>query len=153
MKNISLLLFLAAFLVSCGSKTITEQQKSFTDKVWPMDQNLVFEFPVSDTAASYDISAVVKHFDNFPFDRVKLSFTLEDPSGENRISEHDLVIRNEKGRFLGKKSGDTISMDFAIRNRYKFKAPGKAKVILENRLSTSTAEGIGGISIVVRKKN
>ena len=153
MKNISLLLFVAAFLVSCGSKKISEQQKSFADKVWQSDQNLVFEFPIKDTSATYDISTVVKHFDNFPFDRVKLSFTLKDPSGETRISEHDLVVRNEKGQFLGKKSGDTISMDFAIRNGYKFKAPGKAIVTLANRLSSSNAEGIGGISIVVRKKN
>lgn len=153
MKNISLLLILTAFLVSCGSKKITEQQKSFPDKIWLDDQKLVYEFPITDTSATYDISAVVKHFDNFPFDRVKLSFTLEDPSGENRISEHDLILRNKEGKFLGKKIGDTIKMEFAIRNRYKFKAAGKAKVTLVNRLFSTTAAGIGGISIIVRKKN
>ena len=153
MKNISLLLFLAAFLVSCGSKKITEQQKSFTDKKWQPGQNLTYEFNIIDTAAAYDISAVVKHFDNFPLDRVRLSFRLEDPAGEKRISEHDLVIRDKKGQFLGKKIGDTITMDFAIRNRYKFKAQGKAKVTLVNRLTSTATNGIGGISIVVKKKN
>lgn len=153
MKNLSLLLFLAAFLVSCGSKKITEQQKSFTDKTWQPGQNLTYEFTIIDTAASYDISAVVKHFNNFPLDRVSLSFTLEDPAGEKRISEHDLVIRNKKGQFLGKKFGDTITMDFAIRNRYKFRAPGKAKVTLVSRISSTATFGIGGISIVVRKRN
>jgi gliding motility-associated lipoprotein GldH len=153
MKKISLYLILAAFLVSCGSKKITEQQRSFPDKIWQNDQNLVYEFPITDTSATYDISAVVKHFDNFPFDRVKLSFTLADPSGENRISEHDLVLRDKAGKFLGKKRGDTIVMDFRIRNRYKFRVAGQAKVTLVNRLYSSTAAGIGGISIVVRKKN
>lgn len=153
MKNIFLLFFLAAFLVSCGSKKISEQQKSFADKKWQRTQQLTYEFNITDTAATYNISAEVKHFDNFPFDRVQLAFSLEDPSGEKRISEHDLVIRNKQGQFLGKKIGDTIKMDFAIRNQYRFKAPGMAKVMLVNRQPSNVTEGIGGISIIVSKKN
>lgn len=152
MKRICLFLLVAAFLVSCGSKKITDQQKSFKDKKWERSQVLTYVFNIDDTASSYDISATVKHFDNFPFDKVQLTFTLDDPSGEKRTSEHDLVIRNKEGRFLGKKIGDTIKMDFAIRNQYRFKAPGLAKVTLINRLPYPETEGIGGISIVVRKK-
>lgn len=153
MKNIIPLFFLAAFLISCGSKKITEQQKSFADKKWQQFQNLTYTFNISDTSARYDISAGIKHFDNFPFDRVQLAFSLEDPSGEKRISEHDLVIRNKQGRFLGKKMGDTIKMDFAIRNQYHFKAPGTAKITLVNRLPYPMTDGIGGISIKVIKRN
>ena len=153
MKKISLLLILAAFLVSCGPKKITEQQKTFPDKIWLADDNVVFEFPIADTSATYDISLIVKHFANFPFDRVKLAFILQDPSGENRSSEHDLILRNKEGKFLGKKRGEAIVMGFAIRNRYKFKAAGKAKVTLVNRLFSTTASGIGAITLVVKKKN
>jgi len=153
MKNIILLFFLAAFLVSCGSKKIIEQQKSFADKKWQRAQQLTYVFNITDTAATYNILAEVKHFDNFPFDRIQLSFSLEDPSGEKRISEHDLVIRNKQGLFLGKKVGDTIKMDFAIRNQYRFKAPGKVKVTLVNRVPSTVSDGLGGISIIVIKKN
>jgi hypothetical protein len=43
-------------------------------------------------------------------------------------------------------------MDFAIRNKYRFKAKELAKVTLINRLPYQKAEGIGAISIVVRKR-
>jgi gliding motility-associated lipoprotein GldH len=152
MKRFGLILLLAIILVSCGSKKITDQQRSFNDKKWQNSQALTYAFNITDTAARYDISATVKHFESYPFDRVMLSFSLDDPSGEKRITEHDLVLRNKEGRFLGKKSGDTVEMDFAIRNQYRFKAPGVAKITLVNRMSYPVTDGIGGISIVVRKK-
>jgi gliding motility-associated lipoprotein GldH len=145
-------LLLALFLTSCGSKEVSDQQISFKDKKWQKSQVLTYDFNITDTATLYTISATIKHFKEFPFDKVKLSFSLADPSGENRTTDHDLVVRNEEGGFLGKKKGDTILMKFAIRNHYRFKAPGKAKVTLVNRLPYPEMEGIGGISIVVKKK-
>ena len=152
MKRFALYILLSTLLVSCGSRVITDQQKSFTDKKWQNSQFLTYNFTITDTAARYDISASVKHFDNYPFDKVQLSFILDDPSGERRITEHDLLLRNKEGRFLGKKNGDTIIMDFAIRNKYRFKAPGIAKVTLTNRLPYPVTDGIAAISIIVRKK-
>jgi gliding motility-associated lipoprotein GldH len=152
MKRIVLLLLVSAFLVSCGSKMISDQQKSFKDRKWQRSQVLTYAFNIADTASRYDISATVKYFDNFPFDKVQLTFSLDDPSGEKRTSEHDLVIRNKDGRFLGKKTGDTLVMNFAIRNHYRFKASGLVKVTLINQLPYPETEGIGGICIVVKKK-
>jgi gliding motility-associated lipoprotein GldH len=152
MKRICLFLLVTAFLVSCGSKTITNQQKSFKNKKWDRNQVLTYSFNIADTAARYDISTTLKYFDNFPFDKVQLTFSLDDPSGEKRTTEHDLVIRNNEGRFLGKKAGDTIIMNFAIRNKYRFKATGLAKITLINRLPYQATEGLGGISLVVKKK-
>ena len=152
MKRIGVFLLVSVFFITCGSKKITDQQTSFKDRKWQQGQVLTYVFNIVDTTARYDISATIKHFDNFPFDRIPLTFTLDDPSGEKRTTEHDLVIRNKEGRFIGKKASDTIKMDFAIRNQYRFKAPGLAKVTLINRLPYPETEGIGSISIVVRKR-
>ena len=152
MKRIGLFLLLSLLFVSCGSKKITDQQKSFQDKKWQRSQVLTYVFNITDTAARYDISTKVKYFDNFPFDKVQLTFSLDDPSGENRMSEHNLVIRNKEGRFLGKKKGDTLEMDFAIRNHYRFKTSGLVKITLTNRLPLLETEGLGAIGIVVKKK-
>jgi gliding motility-associated lipoprotein GldH len=152
MKRIGLFLLLAGFLVSCGSKTITNQQMSFKDKKWDRNRVLTYTFNIANTAARYDISTTLKYFVNFPFDKVQLTFALDDPSGEKRTTEHDLVIRNNEGRFLGKKSGDTIIKDFAIRNNYRFKATGLAKITLINRLPYPVTEGLGGISLIVKKR-
>ena len=152
MKRFALYILLSILLVSCGSRVISDQQKSFKDEKWQNSQALTYAFTITDTAARYDISTSVKHFENYPFDRVQLSFILDDPSGEKRTTEHDLLLRNKKGLFIGKKKGDTLKMDFAIRNQYRFKAAGLAKVTLINRLPYAVTDGIGGISIIVRKK-
>jgi len=152
MKRIGLFLLVSVFLISCGSKKITDQQTSFKERKWQQCQVLTYVFNIDDTAARYDISATVKHFDNFPFDRIQLTFVLDDPSGEKRTTEHDLVLRNKEGRFLGKKAGDTLKMDFAIRNQYRFKSSGEAKVTIINRLPYPVTEGIGSFGIVVKKK-
>jgi gliding motility-associated lipoprotein GldH len=152
MKRFALYILLSTLFVSCGSRVISDQQKSFKDKKWQSSQFLTYAFTITDTAARYDISATVKHFDNYPFDRMQLSFILDDPSGEKRTTEHDLLLRNKEGRFPGKKIGDTLKMNFAIRNQYRFKATGLAKVTLVNRLPYPVTDGIGGISIIVRKR-
>jgi gliding motility-associated lipoprotein GldH len=152
MKRIGLFLLLAFFLVSCGSKTITNQQKSFKDKRWDRNQVLTYAFNITDTAARYDISTTIKYFDLFPFDKVQLTFVLDDPSSEKRTSEHDLLIRNNEGRFLGTKSGDTIIKNFEIRNHYQFKATGLTKIKLINRLPYPVTDGLGGISLIIKKR-
>lgn len=152
MKRLTLSVLLGIVFVSCGSRVITDQQKSFQDKKWQKNQVLTYAFEIKDTAARYDISTRVKYFDNYPFDRVQLSFILDDPSGEKRTTEHDLILRKKEGKFLGKKNGDTLTRDFAIRNQYRFKAVGLAKVTLRNLLPYPVTDGIGGISIIVRKK-
>jgi len=152
MKKIGLFLLLAAFLVSCGSKTIMNQQKSFKDKKWDRNQVLTYAINITDTAARYDISTTIKYFDHFPFDKVLLTFVLDDPSGEKRTSELDLLIRNNEGRFLGTKSGDTIIKKFTIRNNYRFKAIGLTKITLINRLPYPVTDGLGGISLTVKKR-
>ena len=152
MKKLLLLLLPVIFLTACGSKKVTDQQHLFADKTWQRSQNITFEFMVKDTAATYQMNTIVKYFDNFPFDRVQLSFILEDPSGEKRVSEHDFYIRNKEGRFLGKRVKDTMEMDFSVRNSYKFKAPGKVKVTMVNQLPYMSTEGIAGISLIVKRK-
>ena len=151
MKRIGIFLLVSVFFISCGSKKITDQQTSFKDRKWHQSQVLTFVFNISDTTARYDISAIVKHFDNYPFDRVSLTFILDDPSGEKRTTEHDLLVRNNESRFIGKKIGDTLRMDFAIRNHYRFKSTGQAKVTIINRLPYPITDGIGSFGIVVKK--
>ncbi len=152
MKRFALSILLSIIFVSCGSRVITDQQKSFKDKKWQNNQVLTYTFAIKDTAARYDISTTVKYFDNYPFDKVQLSFLLDDPSGEKRSTEHDLFIRDKNGQFLGKKKGDTLTMNFALRNQYRFKATGIAKIRLKNRLPYPASDGIAGISIIVRMK-
>jgi len=151
MKRIGLFLLVSLFLISCGSKKITDQQTFFKDRKWQQGQVLTYVFNIADTAARYDISATVKHFVNFPFDRVSVTFILDDPSGEKRTTEHDLVVRNKESRFIGQKIGDTLKMDFAIRNHYRFKSTGQAKVTIINRLPYPITEGLSSFGIVVKK--
>ena len=121
MKRIGLFLLVSLFLISCGSKKITVQQTFFKERKWEQGQVLTYVFNIADTSTRYDISATVKHFDNFPFDRVSVTFILDDPSGEKRTTEHDLLVRNKESRFIGKKTGDTLKVGFAIRNQYRFR--------------------------------
>ena len=151
MKRIGIFLLVSVFFISCGSKKITDQQIFFQDRKWQQSQVLTYVFNIADTSARYDISAIVKHFNNFPFDRVSLTFILDDPSGEKRTTEHDLLVRNKESRFIGKKIGDTLKMDFAIRNHYRFKSTGQAKVTIINRLPYPITDGIGSFGIVVKK--
>ncbi len=152
MKKLLRLLLPIIFLTACGSKKVTEQQHLFTDRTWQRNQNISFEFVVKDTAATYQMNIGVKYLDNFPFDRIQLSFMLEDPSGEKRVSEHDFYVRNKEGRFLGKKVKDAMEMDFSVRNGYKFKAPGKVKVTIINQLPYMSTEGIAELSLSVKRK-
>jgi len=152
MKKLLLLILPIIFLTACKSKNVTDQQHLFADKTWQRSQNISFEFMVKDTTATYQMSIGVRYSDNFPFDRVQLSFVLEDPSGEKRVSEHDFFVRNKEGRFLGKKVKHAMEMTFSVRNSYKFKAPGKAKVTLVNQLPYMSTDGIAEISLIVNRK-
>lgn len=152
MKKLLLLLLPIIFLSACGSKKVTDQQHLFANKTWQRSQNITFEFMVKDTTATYQMNTKIKYFDNFPFDRVQLSFILEDPSGEKRVSEHDFYIRNKEGRFLGNRVKDTMEIEFPVRNSYKFKAPGKVKVTMVNQLPYLSTEGIAGLCLIVKRK-
>lgn len=120
-----LIIFLFA---SCDSGRIYEKNIRIPDGIWLKDQPVHFDFLVEDTLSSYNLYVNVRNTSLYPFSNLYLFITTTAPSGHFRKDTVEIILADEKGKWLGSGLGDIWDLQqifkqnvrFAQRGRYHF---------------------------------
>jgi len=148
----TLLFILFAFLLSsCGKDRVFKAIHDFDNGKWAKSDIVTFEANIENADIEYDILIAVRHASAYPFANVIIGLTLETPSGEKRMMEHSLIIRNTDGTFKGDGLGDIYDISVPVYKKVQFKTPGKFKFIIENRMPLVEMPGIMSIGLIINK--
>lgn len=137
----------------CSKGKIFEKYHKFENNAWKrIDDNVLFEVPVKDTAAFYDIILAIRHATFYPYDYISIGLASYSPSGEMRYSEHKIQLKNESGVFLSKGLGDIWDMEVPIKKKYLFNRAGVFKFEIENLTGNKyLVPGVMEIGLIVVK--
>jgi gliding motility-associated lipoprotein GldH len=104
------LFFIVAFflLSSCSSIDIYEKTEAFNDHAWGSKNKLTFQFTISDTAAHYNIYAVVRHLDAYHWNNIWLNITTIPPDGSSSTQQVNLKLGDNTKGWLGAEMDDII---------------------------------------------
>ncbi len=147
----SSIIFLVS-LSSCG-RSILNEEKSLTRNEWKrVDGSLFFELTVKDTINAYDIFLSIEYDINYPFDYLSTGITFNSPQEEMRYSEAKILLKDDKGTYLGEKRKSTWYLISAVKEAFYFNNKGKYKIEVENLTGDKfSVPGVHKIGLVIRK--
>ncbi len=151
MKNaFSIALFAAFFaLFACGKKPVFEQKKDLPGHFWAYADSLAFEIELPDTSKRHDFSVILEHSDGYPFENLYVRLRTHLPNGRILTRPFSLQLAQPDGAWLGKKSGETVSVSVPILTDAKFQQAGKFQFVFENWMRRDSLEGVAAVGFLV----
>ncbi|MCX6242895.1 MAG: hypothetical protein NTX43_13920 [Bacteroidetes bacterium] len=143
------LLIILMFLTSCGHEKPAEQSIAFPNKSWQRYNILNFKFPVTETNRSYDIILELRCNKSFDYDNLPINMVISTPSGEERIREYHVQIKDKNGSFTGAIKGDTCLTRLVLKRKLYCSSKGLMKVEIENLNPKMETEGIFSVNLIL----
>ena len=154
MRKAALLLFgMCMLLYSCDQAKIYENHLDNERITWNRFDVKTFNIDIEDTTASYDFYVAIRHITAFPFGFITIQFTIYTPSGETRMLEQKIILKDDKGNWLGDGMGDLWDLNHLVREDFRFTRPGTCTVEVSSTMSQANLPGIMQVGLIVRRKN
>jgi gliding motility-associated lipoprotein GldH len=152
MKKYLLIAIISLFaLTSCNKGKIFEKRQQFDNYTWNRFKPLFFEVNVQDIESEYNVYLTLRHITQYPYDDLKINFTLYAPSGEERTTMHSFLIKDNKGGFLGDGAGDLWDVKLLVKSKYYFNEKGNYKFQIDNLMDYVDIVGLVDLGLIVEK--
>ena len=153
MKKTFLLLAVIGLLAgACNNNKPVSQTHKFKNGVWERFDFLNFELPVENNKAPYDISVDLSFTSEFPAESLYVNVVMTTPSGEERIKDYNLTVKDRNGNFLGTKTDGVYHLSVPIRKGIRFNEAGICKFEIENLMPKYVTSGIVDFGIKLEEK-
>ena len=146
------LLFILLSLLSCSRHEPAKQRIYFPSASWQRYDILKFGLPVVENEMSCDIIFELKCKKSFAYDELPLNMVLDTPSGEQRIKEYLMQIRDKNGTLAGTLNGDTCTTRIFLKKNLYCSKKGVLKVEIENLNPRMETEGVFSASLILVKR-
>ncbi|MCF8366098.1 MAG: gliding motility lipoprotein GldH [Bacteroidales bacterium] len=150
MKRIFLLTTILIFsFASCRDDKSVSRIHNFTNANWQRFEFLNFEFQIDNADTDYNILVLLRYTNDFPSQALIVNLVMNLPSGEERIREYKLNIRDDDGELLGEKKAGYYERFIDIRKEIRFGEPGLLKCEIENLMTKYYTPGVVEFGIVL----
>lgn len=143
--------FLITIATSCNKDSVFDKNHDFNNNTWAKTEIVTFETNIEDVESEYDIYISVRNASFYAFANVIVGLTIETPSGESRMMQHDLIVKNTDGTFKGDGLGDIYDISIPVFKNMLFKDKGKYKFIFDNRMHLVEMPGIMSVGLIIKK--
>lgn len=145
------LIMISLALSSCSRNKIFEKRHSFDQVKWNRFESVFFETDIKDVESTYNISVELRHHTLYPYPNLAFTIAIYSPSGERRIKDMDVPLRNADNTFKANGMGDMWDITIPVFENYQFNEPGHYKIELENRMPKFDTPGIIEIGLLITK--
>lgn len=151
MKRLVPFLLILLLLQSCSPRKVFEERHTFEDLKWNRFKSVFFEFDISDTKSLYNLTISLRHHTLYPEKDLQMTIAIYTPSGERRLRDVIMQIRNADGTFKSSGMGDLWDIDQVIYSDYTFNEKGHYKVEIENRMEKLETPGVMELGLKIEK--
>ncbi|HZK06583.1 MAG TPA: hypothetical protein VFC92_00135 [Bacteroidales bacterium] len=152
MKNrllfITTILLTTAFF-ACRNEVRLSAAKNFDGAVWERFDYLHFDFQIDQPQREYNVQAFVRYNDDFKDEKLPLNVVMVLPSGEERIREYVLTLRDETKKPFGILGDGYYELTKVLRDGLTINEAGKMHVEIENLRSKAYTEGVVTFGIIL----
>jgi len=138
-------------LSSCNPRKIYEKHLDIDRITWNRFDVKTFNVDIKDISADYAFYIAIRHLTDFPFPYVTTKFNIYTPSGERRILEQKIFLKDNEGKLLGNGMGDLWDLVYLVRDDFKFTEPGICTVEISSTMSQADLPGIMQVGLIVKK--
>ena len=146
LKGLGLLLVLATFLFSCGKSPYYNTSYAFENQTWSQDLMPKFEVDIQDTSQLYDFEIFLRNTTDYAHSNLFIYLQSFAPDGSNGRKAYEIPIADEKGQWLGTKSGTLVENVLKFKQR-KFPLKGKYTFKIELGITEKEMKNISDIGL------
>lgn len=155
-KSILNYLFIAVImtLASCSKNTEYAKVYDLKNDTWSQSNLLDFSFEVKDTTKSYDITFFMRVSQDYDYNNAWITLHSTLPDNKTYKESHEFRMSDDKGNWLGKKSGSLVECEMIFKNR-KFPEIGNYKFVLEQATTKEELSQVNSVGMTlseVKKK-
>ena len=151
-RTLSAFLLAIILLTGCRPGRIYEEYHKFDKYTWERFDKVKFEIPVEEAGAEGDIVFTIRHITQYPYPNLPVNIILTTPSGEERILEKDIRLKDENDRFTGSVAGDLWDVEVTLWPGFYFHEAGTYAVEFENLIPKMGIPGLVDIGLYVKKR-
>jgi len=138
---------LAIFILGCEQEKPNEIYYPFQDNTWQRFNILAFEIPVERSERPYEIIFFARHNKDFQFRNLDFNMVMNTPSGEERINEYRLKIKNSEGELLGSCDDGLCESSMVLKKTIYINQSGMLLLELENLTPKMKTPGLAGVGV------
>ncbi len=154
MKKIVFYLLIAIVVLSaCSGNTLLNKRHEFKNYTWNRFDSLVFETKVKDPQQQYNIYLTLRYITQYPYNDLKVNFTIYSPAGDERTTMHVFNIKDKEGKLQGEGAGDMYDLKLLVKQNVSFNQKGICKFQVDNLMDHLEIPGLMDLGIVVEKAN
>ncbi|MFC2112546.1 gliding motility lipoprotein GldH [Bacteroidota bacterium] len=152
MRYLGILLLILA-LASCDSNRVYEKNIKIPDGIWYRDNIVQFELQIEDTISSHNLYVNVRNTSFYPMSNLYLFITTKAPSGHSVRDTVELVLADDKGKWLGSGLGDIWDLQQLYKQNVRFAQRGKYSFNFEQAMRTEKLPFVLDVGLRVEKAN
>jgi len=141
---------LMLYLAGCTKENTFRVYHSFPEKSWERFDVLDIEIPVDSAPENWDLIINVWFTDSFEPYELPLYVVWEHPSGEERISEYQIKVRDQKEIMLLPCNGDSCSGKVIVQRSFRNLKRGIIRMQIENLNPKMITQGISGLEVLLK---
>lgn len=112
-------------LVSCDPGRVYEKNIRIPDGIWNQNNPVSFEVIVEDTITPHNLYINVRNTGMYPLSNLYLFVTTIAPSGHTIKDTVQIILADEKGKWLGDGLGDIWDIQRLYKEQVRFAQKGK----------------------------
>lgn len=142
---------LMLLLLACGKIPYYSETHAFADGTWGSGEMPKFSFEVKDSLDVYDMSFVLRLNTDYEYQNIWLLMHTTQPEGVMSTDTINILICDEKGKWLGKKSGANYTFTGVFALQHRFNTLGKHTIAIEHAVMNPLLKGVLDLSLVIEK--
>ena len=148
------LLFCSALLLeSCNTTSVYEENLKIEQAQWDRNERAFYEFKIDDSLAIYEFFLNFRHGGNYPYKNIYLFTHTKSPSGKLARDTAQMLLADNRGRWMGKGIGDIYDYQFKFKEGVLFPEKGSYVVEIEQAMRDRILTGVTDIGISIKKVN
>lgn len=145
-----LLIFVLFSIVSCKSDVVFDKYEKIKNSVWKESDTIVLVANITDTLSLHDIYINIRNTGDYRYSNLFLFMSLEG-AGQKLTDTVDIVLADDKGKWIGNGVGGLWDSRYIIRKNTKFPHSGKYTFKLQQGMRDSELHDISDIGIRIEK--
>ncbi len=144
--------FMVVCLVSsCDSSRLIDENIDIPNQAWYYKNKLNFDVNITDTNKTYNVYVNLRVGSDYKYSNCFIMVHQTYPNWQSKKERKELVLLDERGKWLGNGLGDIFDFQIPIYKQMRFNQKGIYKIELEQNMCEDTLTPIYAAGIRVEE--
>jgi gliding motility-associated lipoprotein GldH len=116
---------IALLFTACDENRVFEENTDIKDHAWDTAQVVKYEVNIDDTLSGHTFYVNVRNGNEYPYSNLYLFINTTFPDGRAAHDTLEIMLADERGRWLGEGLGDIWSHQVLFKRNVRFPISGK----------------------------